>query len=296
MDSPPDHAKRLRGLGLWGGPISVEPLPGGITNHNYIIMSGGTRFVARVCEPRGWLGIDRRNEVVCQRRPRTRWGSPRRWFTTATACSSASTSRPGRSAPATCATRRSSRGCAAALRTLHDGWDRLRGEVLYFSAFQTVGTYAATARRLGARLPDDIDRLLEDARSLAPGSAPFVPVLCHNDMLAANILDDGRRVWLVDWEYAGVGHPLFDLAGVVGQLRVHRGPRGGPPRPPTAAPRRPTRPTCEPPGLEGGLAPPRGPLVGSSRRSRRPSISITRNTPTNNFRGLPSRRNVDRDG
>lgn len=44
--------------------------------------------------------------------------------------------------------------------------------------------------------------------------APFVPALCHNDMLPANILDDGRRVWLVDWEYAGFGHPLFDLAGV----------------------------------------------------------------------------------
>jgi thiamine kinase-like enzyme len=30
--------------------------------------------------------------------------------------------------------------------------------------------------------------------------------------LAANLIDDGRRLWLVDWEYAGVGHPLFDLA------------------------------------------------------------------------------------
>jgi thiamine kinase-like enzyme len=38
-------------------------------------------------------------------------------------------------------------------------------------------------------------------------------VLCHNDMLPANVLDDGQRVWIVDWEYAGMGHPLFDLAG-----------------------------------------------------------------------------------
>jgi thiamine kinase-like enzyme len=44
--------------------------------------------------------------------------------------------------------------------------------------------------------------------------APFQPVLCHNDLLAANLIDDGDRVWLVDWEYAGMGHPLFDLAGV----------------------------------------------------------------------------------
>ena len=32
-------------------------------------------------------------------------------------------------------------------------------------------------------------------------------------MLPANVLDDGKRVWIVDWEYAGMGHPLFDLAG-----------------------------------------------------------------------------------
>ena len=42
--------------------------------------------------------------------------------------------------------------------------------------------------------------------------APFRPVLCHNDVLPANLIDDGRRLWLVDWEYAGIGHPLFDLA------------------------------------------------------------------------------------
>src|SRR5207244_398033 len=75
-------------------------------------------------------------------------------------------------------------------------------------------TYARTARALGARLPGDIDDLLEDARRLSRRIAPFRPVLCHNDLLAANILDDGAQVWLVDWEYAGIGHPLFDLAGI----------------------------------------------------------------------------------
>src|SRR5205823_3331421 len=69
---------------------------------------------------------------------------------------------------------------------------------------------------------------------LAGRVRPFTPTLCHNDLLAANILDDGRRIWLVDWEYAGVGHPLFDLAGVSGNcgftpamdlalLRAYRG-------------------------------------------------------------------------
>ena len=101
---------------------------------------------------------------------------------------------------------------AALLGHLHEGWDLVTGEVLYFCAFQTVRTYARTAARLQASLPHDIDRILEDITALSRRVAPFRPVLCHNDMLPANLIDDGQRLWLLDWEYAGAGHPLFDLA------------------------------------------------------------------------------------
>ena len=80
--------------------------------------------------------------------------------------------------------------------------------------FQTARTYARTAARLQATLPRDIDRILDDITMLSWRVAPFRPVLCHNDMLPANLIDDGSRLWLLDWEYAGAGHPLFDLAHV----------------------------------------------------------------------------------
>lgn len=38
--------------------------------------------------------------------------------------------------------------------------------------------------------------------------------LCHNDVHHLNLMSDGARLWLLDWEYAGVGDPLFDLASV----------------------------------------------------------------------------------
>lgn len=102
---------------------------------------------------------------------------------------------------------------ALILKQLHEGWDGLEGDLWFFSPFQANRTYAATSRRLGAELPSDIDVMLEETRKLSRGMAPYVPTLCHNDMLPANVLDDGSRVWIVDWEYGGVGHPLFDLAG-----------------------------------------------------------------------------------
>lgn len=213
METDPDDARRLHALDFWGGPITVEPLAGGITNRNYRVRSSGKSFVARLCVERERLGIDRRNEAVCQRAAHALGVAPavvhhERGVLISEYLSARTLGAADVRDPAFVPR------LAAVLRTLHGGRDRLTGEMLDFSAFQTVRTYAATARALGARLPGDTDDLLDDARELARRAAPFVPALCHNDLLPANILDDGRRVRLVDWEYAGVGHPLFDLAGV----------------------------------------------------------------------------------
>jgi thiamine kinase-like enzyme len=52
------------------------------------------------------------------------------------------------------------------------------------------------------------------AEGLEKAVGPIDIVFGHNDMLPANLLDDGERLWLVDWEYAGFNSPLFDLAGL----------------------------------------------------------------------------------
>ncbi len=54
----------------------------------------------------------------------------------------------------------------------------------------------------------------ESLNALEAAGGPFEIVFGHNDMLAANILDDGKRLWLIDWDYAGFNTPLFDLGGL----------------------------------------------------------------------------------
>jgi thiamine kinase-like enzyme len=169
--------------------------------------------VARLCVEREILGIDRRNEVVCQRAANALGIAPAVVHQQHGVLVTDYIEAPTLTAEAVRSPEFVPR-LASVLRTLHSGWDQLTGEILYFSAFQTNRTYAKTARSLGARLPEDMDRLLDDARMLAHRITPFTPVLCHNDLLAANILDDGQTIWLVDWEYAGMGHPLFDVANV----------------------------------------------------------------------------------
>ncbi|MCZ6792477.1 MAG: phosphotransferase family protein [Planctomycetota bacterium] len=205
--------ERLRSLPCWSGPIEAEPLQGGITNRNYVVRDGERRCVVRMCRELLHLGIDRRSEAACQKAAHSLGVAPAvvhqeegvlvSEFLAGKTCTAEDVREPS-----------SLEHIAGALRTLHDAWDRVAGDILYFSPFQTVRTYTATARSLGASLPGDIDDSLEDARKLSREISAFVPALCHNDLLAANILDDGERVRFVDWEYGGMGNPLFDLAGI----------------------------------------------------------------------------------
>ena len=55
---------------------------------------------------------------------------------------------------------------------------------------------------------------LEIAEALEAAVGPVEVVLGHNDLLPANLLDAGDRMWLIDWDYGGLNSPLFDLAGL----------------------------------------------------------------------------------
>jgi thiamine kinase-like enzyme len=206
------HAHRIRSLPIWSGPIVLQHLEGGITNRNYLVRDGNERFVARVGEELFNLGIDRRNELQCHRAAESLGVAPAlvhgangvlvsRYIPSRT-LDPAGAREPG-FAPR----------LAQVLKQLHEGWDGLVGDLLFFSPFQASRTYVATSRRIGAMLPSDIDQMLEATRKLSHTISPYIPALCHNDMLPANVLVDSQRVWIVDWEYAGMGHPLFDLAG-----------------------------------------------------------------------------------
>jgi len=77
--------------------------------------------------------------------------------------------------------------------------------------------YSDQARHLRAGLPcgPDDARLHVRAERLFGriDGRDFAPTLCHHDLHHLNVLDDGDRLWLVDWEYGGRGDPLMDLAG-----------------------------------------------------------------------------------
>jgi thiamine kinase-like enzyme len=82
-----------------------------------------------------------------------------------------------------------------------------------FDMFERQATYLATVREKGFPLPasydDHAEAWADVRRALAAAPRPTVP--CNNDLLAANFIDDGERVWLIDYEYSGNNDPCFEL-------------------------------------------------------------------------------------
>src|SRR6185295_3119895 len=76
-----------------------------------------------------------------------------------------------------------------------------------------VEAYRALAAARGVPIPPEYDLSAAVGRriELAYLAAPLEPRPCHNDLLNANFIDDGVRIRIVDWEYAGMGDPFFDL-------------------------------------------------------------------------------------
>src|SRR5207244_9801746 len=91
---------------------------------------------------------------------------------------------------------------------------RLHGGAAFparFDSFRVVEVYRATAAERGVAVPVAYDEAKEVADAIERRRAGVAPRPCHNDLLNANFIDDGNRSWIVDWEYAGMGDPFFDL-------------------------------------------------------------------------------------
>jgi thiamine kinase-like enzyme len=91
----------------------------------------------------------------------------------------------------------------------------LRGPAAMFWVFHVVRDYAHTLNEGNSRHVAALPDLLTRAARLEMAVGPIDVVFGHNDLLAANFIDDGQRLWLLDWEYAGFNSPLFDLGGLV---------------------------------------------------------------------------------
>jgi thiamine kinase-like enzyme len=194
--------------------VAIEPL-GGLTNTNYRVQVDGERFVLRVSgENADYLGIDRQAELEALRAA-SRAGigpevvhvlQPEGHLVTRFINGHQWTVEEYR-------TPETLRRVVETVRRMH----ALPPIRTTFSPFQRVASYAEQARHLGVPFPEDWNVFSEKVRAIQAerreDSTPWLG-LCHNDLFAVNLLDDGQ-VRILDWEFAGMGDIYFDLAGLV---------------------------------------------------------------------------------
>ncbi len=210
----PDLQKLIDLNPAWRGqPVVASPLSGGLTNRNYRIDVSGESFVLRVGgENSSLLGIDRSIEHACSMAAAklgvgaevvSYWLDHNVLVT--------------RFIPDRLLAAEDVRQpeildrVASSLRRYHAGPAGLGR----FLPFETVRTYFSTAQQFGVIFPETISQAFEmmaQIEAAVHSDEPDCP--CHNDLIAANLFDDGTTVRIIDWEYGGLGDRFFDLGNL----------------------------------------------------------------------------------
>jgi thiamine kinase-like enzyme len=196
---------------VWPGrEAEIEVLGGGITNRNFKVAVDGGTYVLRVGgKDTELLGIDRRAEheaslaaaAVGVGPEVVAFVEPEGYLVTRFIEGDVVV-------PEALREPEPIRRVAQALRAVHAG----PPIPARFDSFRVVEAYAATAAAHGVSVPQAYERARVTAAEVEQARGPVPERPCHNDLLTANFIDDGGRIRIVDWEYAGMGDVYFDLA------------------------------------------------------------------------------------
>jgi thiamine kinase-like enzyme len=216
---PPTIEQVIAAIPQWTGrAVTAERIPAGLTNTNFRVEVDGTPMFVRI--PGGateLLAVDRANELHNTRAAAAAGVAPRvlhsladwdvfvlEWLPART-MSVETLGAPGMPAR-----------IAAVVRQLHAG-PPFRDD---FDMFRLSERYLALVDERGIDIPAGYREHLGDLPRIeaALAARPLPTVPCHNDLLAENYLDDGSRLWLVDWEYSGNNDPTFELGNTCQEL------------------------------------------------------------------------------
>lgn len=209
-----DAKRRAAKLACWSGPVEPIALKGGITNANFKVVDRGQPFFVRIGDDIPIHGVMRFAELAASRAAHAAGISPALIH-----------HEPGALVfqfvdgktltPDTVRPRAMLERILPLLKRAHREIPKyLRGAPLFFWPFHIFRDYAAALRELKSRKIPDLPRLLAIGDDLQTRLGPVDIVFGHNDLLAANLIDAGDRLWLIDWDYGAYSSPLFDLANL----------------------------------------------------------------------------------
>jgi thiamine kinase-like enzyme len=206
------HHDRIAALDIWKGPIEIEPLKGGLSNESYTVTHWGEKYVVRFGRDFPFHHVFRDRELMTARAAHDAGFAPEVVH-----------AEPG------VMVSRFIEGKTYGEEDVRDNLDAIArlmakfhnrmpafvsGPGFAFWVFHVIRDYGHTLVSGESRLAGEVPGYVDLAGRLEAVQAPLPIVFGHHDLLPANFIDDESRLWLIDFEYAGFGTAMFDLAGI----------------------------------------------------------------------------------
>ena len=207
-----DAIEKIKTLSIWKNDLTINPLEGGITNLNFLVNQGNEKLVVRLGQDIPEHLVYRSNEINVSKAAHEIGVSPKlihseQGVLVLEFIESETLDPKG--------VQKNLERIIPVIKKIHNEIPNfLSGQPAIFWVFHVIKYYANFLRSNHNIHQNKIDDLLLKASKLEKLSSPREIVFGHNDFLAANFLDDGSKIWVVDWEYGGFNDPLFDIGGL----------------------------------------------------------------------------------
>ena len=202
----------IKSIPIWKENIKIQIIDGGITNQNFLVQENNKKYVVRLGDDIPEHLVSRSNELIVSKAASSAGISPQviyhdKGILILEYIESITLSSEG--------VRNNIKAIIPLIKKIHYEIPKnLYGQSIIFWVFHVIRNYAKFLHDNKSQYSKILSNLISQSELLQKNSAPYEIVFGHNDLLPANFLDDGSRIWIIDWEYAGYNTPLFDLGGL----------------------------------------------------------------------------------
>ena len=211
---PPSRIEdTIRALPIWQGEPVLEPLIGGLQNTSYTVTDEAGKRVARLGFDNAHLGTVQTSVLNSARAaaelgvsPPVTYYEPNLFvmdFIEGRVLTEAEIAEPALLG----------RIIEELLAPLHAGSHAVRDPIIHFNGFLCVRNHARYGLEMASPHRSRIPEVIEVIDKIEPVVEPYRPAFCHNDLAHLNLMIEGSgRLWLIDWDFGGFNHPLWDIA------------------------------------------------------------------------------------
>ena len=202
----------IQSIPIWNNEISIKTLDGGITNENFLVEEHNKKYVVRLGNDIPEHLVSRSNELIVSKAASNAGISPKviyhsHGILVLDYIKSITLSSEG--------VRKNIKSIIPLIKKIHHEIPKnLYGQSIIFWVFHVIRNYVKFLNDNKSLHIKILSDLISKSELLEKNSSPYEIVFGHNDLLPANFLDDGSKIWIIDWEYAGFNTPLFDLGGL----------------------------------------------------------------------------------